>query len=576
MKLSDAIVGVLKQLEVGYLFGVSGANIEHLHDAVYRLGEQQLVSILSKSETGAAFMADAHARVHRQLGVCCATSGGGMMNMIVGIAESYNDSVPVLAIVGQPPSHLNGNGAFQDSSGFGRSVDALSMWKSVSKYAVTIDTPELWWDQFSHALGMALGGRPGPVALLIPRDKFELEVPACSFDLLARLKAYLPAPPDQNLIAALFAALHQASNPVLVIGQGIRRSANPAAVIAFARQTGIPVVVTPSARGEYPNDLPNFLGVCGVTGLPSVHDYLENIADLYILAGTAVDVMSSGPITKCVAKGRTTYVVNVDPSTVHITGPNIHDISGDAGMVFAYLLELQTQRPYRQNDFFYQMRWIKPILAKPIGAHTDNKLLLSAAIAVINQNMPNKGHIVIDAGNCAATALHLTQVPAAMSSTIALGMGGMGYSIGGAIGAQLGSPADTTTIAFIGDAAFLMCGLELHTAIELKLAILYIIFNNNMHGMCAVRQQLYFDARYINVNFENEVDFIGLARSLDSNSSLWTQRVTSVAELTAALHAYYAEHTGPGVLEICLGQEEIPPFLSFMTPATQFTDQLPA
>ena len=110
MKLADAVVQARLVWDVRYVFGVSGANIEHLHDAIHRLGDGRLVSVMAKSEFGAAFMADGYARVHRRLGVCCSTSGGGMMNLAVGIAESHAESVSVLALVGQPPARGEGRG----------------------------------------------------------------------------------------------------------------------------------------------------------------------------------------------------------------------------------------------------------------------------------------------------------------------------------------------------------------------------------------------------------------------------------------------------------------------------------
>ena len=102
MKLADALVTTLRDWDLQCLFGVSGANIEHLHDAVHRLGGGRFRSVCAKSEVGAAFMADCRARVHRTLGVCCSTSGGGMMNLAVGVAEAFAESVPLLALVGQP------------------------------------------------------------------------------------------------------------------------------------------------------------------------------------------------------------------------------------------------------------------------------------------------------------------------------------------------------------------------------------------------------------------------------------------------------------------------------------------
>ncbi|MET0790250.1 MAG: thiamine pyrophosphate-binding protein, partial [Polyangiaceae bacterium] len=151
LKLADALVQVLRDLGLRYLFGVSGANVEHLHDAVHRIGGTEFISVLAKTEMGAAFMADCRARVHHGLGVCCATSGGGMLNLAVGIAESYSEGVPVLALVGQPPLNLEGRGAFQDSSGLGGTVDSVQFWGSISKYVGKISQAEDFWPMLRAA-----------------------------------------------------------------------------------------------------------------------------------------------------------------------------------------------------------------------------------------------------------------------------------------------------------------------------------------------------------------------------------------------------------------------------------------
>src|SRR5438132_1184111 len=164
MKLVDAVVGALLALDVRYVFGVSGANIEHLHDAIHRLGRGSLVSVMARSEFGAAFMADGYARVHRRLGVCCATSGGGMMNLAVGI-------------------------------------DRLGPVDTTTTNALR---------QFGP------GSRDLPVEV--------------------RLGPGVPANRDvvRRGLLALLAALRSARSPVLIVGQGVRRCSNPAAVIDFA------------------------------------------------------------------------------------------------------------------------------------------------------------------------------------------------------------------------------------------------------------------------------------------------------------------------------------------------------
>jgi acetolactate synthase-1/2/3 large subunit len=163
--------------------------------------------------------------------------------------------------------------------------------------------------------------------------------------------------------------------------------------------------------------------------------------------------------------------------------------------------------------------------------------LQSEAIAIVQDLLPESGHVLYDAGNCAAAALHMTRVPSGASSTIALGMGGMGYAIAGAIGAQLGSPFGTRTVVFAGDGAFPNDGLEIHTAVDLGLPILFVVFNNNMHGMCVTRQQLFFESRLECVRYA-PVDIALIARGLGTPHRLWVGSAGTVDELRYQLEDY--------------------------------------
>jgi acetolactate synthase-1/2/3 large subunit len=313
VRLAEALVEALKLLGVRYVFGVSGANIEHLHDAIHRLGNGRLRSVLAKGEAGAAFMADGHARVHRSLGVCASTSGGGMVNLLAGLAESYQSSSPVLAIVGQPPTTLRGRGAFQDSSGLGRSVSALGLLGALTKYVRELTDPEEFWPSLDAAIIAALSNRQGTSALLIPRDLFEREVPAPGADWCARILARAkPSPVGQESFVRVFELVRNARRPMLIIGQGIRRSRNPDAVRKFAARTGIPVATTMSARAEYPNDAPNYLGVLGAAGHPSVHSYLCDEADVVLAVGASMNAMTSSALLRSAngLAGKTLIVVN--------------------------------------------------------------------------------------------------------------------------------------------------------------------------------------------------------------------------------------------------------------------------
>jgi acetolactate synthase-1/2/3 large subunit len=571
MKLSDALVEALIDLDVRYVFGVSGANIEHLHDAIHRLGKGKLQSVMAKSEDGAAFMADCRARVHRTLGVCCSTSGGGMMNLIAGIAESYAQSVPVLALVGQPSSALEGKGAFQESSGIGRTVDCMMLWRAVAKYVAKICNPDDFWRHLTEAVKTALSGRPGPAVLMFPRDIYEQEVAPCPEKWAESLRNHVrPKTVTVEMVRPLFERIKSADNPVIIIGQGVRRSSAPQAVIDFACAVGLPVATTISGRGEFSNEDPLYLGMLGVAGHPSVHTYLKEQADLLIVAGAGLNFMTRQPLSSALAEKKIA-VVNIDTGEIgRITSPDLI-IEADAGQVFQALLELLKQTPFRHRPLEgYVPKIFKPLLAPAIHASEsvpgsgERPLLQSEAIALLQEILPENGHLLYDAGNCAAAALHMTRVPCGSSSTIALGMGGMGYAIAAAIGAQLGSPAGARTVAFAGDGAFLVTGFEIHTAVDLRLPILFVVFNNNMHGMCAMRQQLYFDSRLECVRYA-PVNIALAVRGLGTPDRLWAGSAGTLEELHKQIENYRKHINLPGVLELRLLREEIPPFTPFLS-----------
>lgn len=571
MRLAEALVTTLRDWDLEYLFGVGGANIEHLYDAVHRLGRGRFRSVLAKSEVGAAFMADGRARVHRTLGVCCATSGGGMMNLAVGIAESFAESVPVLAIVGQPPTKFEGRGAFQDSSGIGRSVNADRLWSAITKYHATIRDASQFWSCLESAVRAALIGRPGPAVLLIPRDLFDCEVgepPASLPTCLADLNEAGAA--SDEAIATLFNAIRAASAPVLLVGSGVDRCSDPEAVIEFARRLGMRVATTLSSKNTFPNDDPLYLGMVGMAGEPSAHRFLQEEADLIVAVGTGLNVMTSQPIQKALVPERLA-VVNIDMGEVlRIVTPAMF-VEADAGQVFSELNRFcecagvmpQTPRVLPISRYKAQLADDLPPseFASPCDPLNGN-LLQSEALDVLQRFLPRSGHLLFDAGNCAAAALHYLRIPQAVSSTIALGMGGMGYAIPAAIGAQLGSSGGTRTMVFCGDGAFLMLGTEVNTAVHYRAPILFVVFNNGMHGMCVTRQQLYFEGRIEGSRYPT-VSVAEVARGLGSPDSLWVGSAGSVNELESCLLDYLRVES-PGVLELRLCREEIPPFTPFL------------
>src|SRR4051794_20350966 len=169
MKVSDLIAARLVELGIRQVFGVGGANIEDMFAAIQRR-RPEICMVLGKHEHAAGTAADAYARLTGGLGVVFVTSGGGAMNLIHAVAEARTSGVPLLAIVGEPPTELQGVGAFQDTSGRGGAIDAASVFGAASVWCKRVERIEQISRLLLEALDAALGNRPGPAVLLLAKD----------------------------------------------------------------------------------------------------------------------------------------------------------------------------------------------------------------------------------------------------------------------------------------------------------------------------------------------------------------------------------------------------------------------
>lgn len=568
LPLADAFAIVLRDLGVKYIFGVSGANIENLHDAVLRLGEGKLVSRLCKSEIGASFMADGYSRFKGTIGVCCSTSGGGMMNLAVGVAEARASGVPLLAVVGCPPSFLAGQGAFQDASGNGLTVDAKMLWKSVSKSVFEINTAN-FWEQLFSSFSEALNDRPGPATLLIPRNLMEQIVPPMPSWWPVSLSEFRKETEiTSSVLSSLISDINTADDALIIAGQEIKK---PAELITFSDYSGIPVSTTLGATGMFPNKHPHFLGTIGVAGNPSTHQYL-NESDLIIVVGSQLEGMIRAPFEKNLSN-KAIYIINSNTDLSPKTFP-VKKITASPEKVLKYF----NNNPHLLIKKFNSKKLPERTYHKPqlydetegAASESENQVLRqSDALSVIQPFIPRNGNLILDAGNCAAAAAHYLKIPEGTRSLIALGMGGMGYAICAAIGIQLADPQKQTMV-ISGDGAFLVTGMEIHTAAEWQLPILWVFFNNSQHGMCTSRQKHFFNNRITCTQYE-DVDIEKVVSGFGSSDKLWHGQATDISEMKRLLQDYYALQPRPGVLELKIKVEEIPPFFPLIMASTNPT-----
>lgn len=572
-RLADRIAERLERLGVGHVFGVGGANIEDLFAAIERR-RPRLRIVLAKHEHGAGTAADAYARVTGRLGVVCTTSGGGALNLVHAMAEARASSVPVLAIVGEPPTSLQGRGAFQDTSGRNGAIDAAAVFGAVSVWCARAESAAEVLQRLEAAI-LAASRERGPAVLLLAKDL--QQATAAGFGAIPPTRTgALDAPwsPPRALLEPGLALLR--ARPVLIIaGEEIARSAAREDLARFAELIDARVAVTPDARDAYDNFGSRFVGVAGAMGHSAVAEALSAAA-VCVLAGTRLPLLARQGLESSLQEKRVLslgwgHPFIAPPLGARVAGPPRallrafnaeldRDLEPDSAARRDHSLSRAASARGRSHANGDLARPGTPASASsaPAGAPSDPFALTTARVlAALERALPDGVTLIADAGNTGASAVHYLGVPRGGRWLLAMGMAGMGYAYGAAVGAACAT--GRRTVVCSGDGAFFMHGFEIHTAIEHALPITYLIFNNNAHGMCLVRERLLLREEHGYNVFRPAHIAAGLGAMLPG---LAGHDCRTLPELEDALHRT-RDHEGPVVIAVELPDVEVPPFTAF-------------
>lgn len=545
----DHIVNHLAAIGVDHVFGVDGANIEDLYDAAHF--HPSLCAILAKHEFSAAAMADGYSRSGCGLGVVAATSGGGALNLVAGLGEALASRVPVLALVGQSATALDGRGAFQDTSGRNGSLDAEAVFSAVSLSCQRVLAPAEIATALPRAIAAARTG--GPAVLLLPKD-----IQQGCVEIEERKGSRGEVRPIGNP-HPITRILRRANGPVtMIVGEQVARDdcrpeleqlravlrARVATVPEAKDVTGIPGLGSSSA-----------LGVTGVMGHPNVADAVAGSA-VCLVVGTRLPVTARAGLEEALAAVRTVSIGSAPP---YLPCTHVHtdDLRGSLRILTQALSGSGRPTGLRVPDMVQRTELRPPPWTGPGVRYRD-------AMAVLNDALPDGTDIVVDAGNTGAAAIHYLGARRGGRFAVALGMGGMGYSFGAGIGMALGRansgrPAGRTVV-IAGDGAFFMHGMEVHTAVQYRLPVTFVLFNNNAHAMCVTREQLFYGDLYSYNRFRCSRLGSGLAEMFPGLTSV---DVADVEHFATAMRAAVGLD-GPAVVSVECAAGEIPPFAPFL------------
>ncbi|MEB4208214.1 thiamine pyrophosphate-binding protein [Mycobacterium sp. 94-17] len=553
-RVVDHIVGRLAEIGVDHVFGVDGANIEDVYDAAHF--HPHINAVLAKHEFSAATMADGYSRSGAGLGVVAATSGGGALNLVAGLGESLASRVPVLALVGQPASTMDGQGSFQDTSGANGSLNAKALFSTVSVFCERLRRPADIVSVLPRAIAAAQRG--GPAVLLLPKDiqQKHIDVGDDGYDADGvRARIDNPHP--------IVHELRHARGPVTIIaGEQVARDDARAELEELRALLHAGVATVPDAKdvaGAPGLGSTSLLGVTGVMGHRNVAEELAAGA-VCLIVGTRLAVTARGGLDDALAAVRTLSIGAAPPylDCTHVHSDDLrrslrllsHALRGRAHPTGPHVAG--TDRPTEMTP---------PPCSGPGLRYRD-------AMTVLDGVLPDGTDIVVDAGNTGAAAIHYLPARRGGRFVVALGMGGMGYSFGAGIGmsfgrANSGRPGGRTVV-IAGDGAFFMHGMEVHTALQYRLPVTFVLFNNNAHAMCVTREQLFYNDLYSYNRFRPSRLGAGLAAMFPSLTSV---DVDDVDGFAAAMGTALGLD-GPSVVSVECAADEIPPFAPFLTTST--------
>ncbi len=519
---------LLERQGIRTLPGIPGGAILPFYDALHG---SAIRHVLARHEQGAGFIAQGMARVTGRAAACLATSGPGATNLLTAIADARLDSVPLVAITGQVSQSLIGTDAFQE-------VDTYGLTLPITKHNFLVRSAAELLDIVPLAFQLAESGRPGPVAIDVPKD---VQNASIEIDTLPEPGRRQPlAPCADELIDTLAHLLAHAQRPVLYLGGGTIASNATELARTLAHRAAAPVVSTLMALGAIPPEDPLFMGMLGMHGTQGTNFLLEE-ADLVLAIGARFDDRATGKVAEFCPRATIAHI-DIDPAEIGKIKTSFLGLVGDAADILRRLLDRlppQTRPTWLARAA--ELRASYPLQHPP---RSEDPLHPVNLCRFLGEQLPADAIITTDVGQhqmWVAQAYPFRQPRTLLTSG---GLGTMGFGLPAAIGAALAAPGRRVACV-TGDGSILMNIQELATLAEENLPVAVLIFNNTHLGLVRQQQELFYRQRYEASRFATSPDFAAIARGFGVRGIRIDPTTEPLAQLSDALAG-----DGPCVIDI--------------------------
>ncbi|QSO55287.1 acetolactate synthase [Alicyclobacillus curvatus] len=532
-----AVVEVLQREGISKVFCVPGESYLGVLDAFYDYQDIELIS--SRHEGGAAFMAEGFAKASGEVGVCMATRGVGSANLSIGVHTAYQDSTPMVVLIGQVERDFEYREAFQE-------VDLLTFFKPITKWAVHIRDASRIPELLHRAFYVARCGRPGPVVVTLPHDMLgdQMNMPdtpsfGAGIPGPYKLSRVVPAKGDIEQAREM---LLQARKPILLVGGGVVRSGASDALQAFVEKFPVPVATAFRRFDAFPNEHPRYAGWLGFGPHRALLDYIKE-ADVALVIGTRLSQVTTQDYTLFSPHTR---LIHVDVSE-DIFGksymPALPIVADANEFIHALMSAMEGCKPGAAGDDVAQLHeaYMEFSTARKSASdeyiddehvddeHVDDEYVdMEGVMHDLLHTVPKDTIVTSDAGNFFGWVSKYYRFNSP-GTYIGPTSGAMGYGLPAAIGAKLAHP-NQTVISFSGDGGFMMTIQEFDTAVRYNVPIVSIVVNNAMFGTIRAHQEHHFPGRVVGTLLSNS-DYASVASSFGGHG----ERVTCNRDFLPAL-----------------------------------------
>jgi len=505
---AEMVIEALADQGVKHLFGYPGGAVLPIYDALFQ--QEKLQHILVRHEQGAVHAAEGYARSTGKIGCVLVTSGPGATNAVTGLTDALMDSIPIVVITGQVPTHLIGNDAFQE-------CDTVGITRPCTKHNYLVKSVAELPRVLHEAFHIAASGRPGPVVVDIPKD-IQFAKGAYSKPKEFAHKGYRPKlKGDLDKIRAAIGLMQHAQRPLFYTGGGVVNSGPAASQLLreLVKLTGFPITSTLMGLGAYAASDPQWLGMLGMHGTWEANWAMHD-CDLMICIGARFDDRITGRLD-AFSPGSKKIHVDIDPSSINKNVKVDVPIIGDCAHVLDDMVRLWRTGSVSPDKQALEAWWkqIDKWRARKSLAYKNSNELIKPQYAIQRLYELTKDrdtYITTEVGQHQMWAAQFYRFEEPNRWMTSGGLGTMGYGLPSSIGVQLAHP-DSLVIDIAGEASVLMTMQEMSTAVQYDLPIKIFIINNQYMGMVRQWQELLHGGRYAHSYTEALPDFVKLAEA---------------------------------------------------------------